>query len=373
MNEEKTWRLLVINPGSTSTKMSVFENEEEVATDSVFHDAPLLLQYENVNDQAGMRKACVLEFLEKNGRRPEDIDIFVGRAGGAYAQRSGVLVIDERLVEDTKNTVGGSDHAAKLGVLVARELSLEYGKPAYTLDPTNIDEMIDIARITGIKGVYRRSQLHAINQRAVAMTHAKKLGRKYKDCRFIVSHIDGGITVSAHADGRVIDTTEGAGAEGPFTPTRLGSIPVLEVVKYLEDGHTTEEIRKMCSRAGGFVSHFGTADSDRVHRMMEEGDEHARLVWQAMLYQIAKSIGAMAAVLYGRVDAILLTGGLLRFDDLVNEIRERCGFIAPIALYPGEMEQEAMCHSVLRVLRGEEEAHIYTGAPIWDGFEWDKE
>ena len=366
-------KLLVINPGSTSTKLSVFEDEKEIASESTFHDAPVLLQYETVNDQVPMRMECVLNFLQKNGFSPADMDIFIGRGGGAYPQRSGVTPIDDRLVEDTRNTVSGSDHASKLGVLLAGQLQKEFGKPAYTLDPTNVDEMEDVARITGIKGVYRVSQLHTLNQRAIAMNHSRKLGKKYKDCRYVVAHIDGGITVAAHADGRIIDTTEGAGADGPFAPTRLGAIPLLELVKWLEKGHDFEEVRRMCSRAGGLVSHFGTSDSDKVHKLVEEGDPHATIVWEAMIYQTAKAIGEMATVLEGRVDGILLTGGLLRFEDIVEGIRRRCGFIAPITLYPGEAEQEALCHAVLRVLRGEEEAHPYTGKPVWDGFSWDRE
>ena len=365
-------KLLIINPRSPSTKVSLFEDGREVATESVFHDAPVLLQFENVNGQVPLRMQVCREFLSKQGVSPEEIDVFVGRGGGAYPQKSGVCVIDERLVEDTRKTVSGSDHASKLGVLCAWEFGTECGKPMYTLDPTNIDELDPEARITGIDGIYRKSQLHALNHRAIAMAHARKTGKPYRDCRFIVAHIDGGVTVAAHAEGRIIDTTEGAGGDGPFAPTRLGSVPVLGVIEYLEKGHTTEEVRKMCSRAGGFVSHFGTSDAEKVHRMAEEGDEHARLVWNAMIYQIAKSIGEMACVLSGNVDAILLTGGLVRFEDIVEGIRSRCGFIAPIELYPGEAEQEALCHAVLRVLRGEEEAYIYTGEPVWNGFPWEK-
>ena len=364
-------KLLIINPGSTSTKVSLFEDGTETATESVFHDAPVLLQYDNVNEQVPMRLSVCLSFLEKNGVAPEDIDVFVGRGGGAYPQQSGVCVIDERLVQDTRDIVGGSDHASKLGVLVAWELGTKYHKPMYTLDPTNIDELIDEARVTGIDGIYRKSQLHALNHRAIAMKHAKNIGKPYQDCRFIVAHIDGGVTVAAHAEGRIIDTTEGAGGDGPFAPTRLGSVPVLSVLEYLEKGHTVEEMRKMCSRSGGFVSHFGTSDARIVRERMLAGDAHASLVWKAMIYQIAKSIGEMAAVLCGRVDAILLTGGLVRYEDIVDGIRERCGFIAPIVLYPGEAEQEALCHAVLRVLNGEESAYIYSGKPVWDGFPWD--
>ena len=222
----------------------------------------------------------------------------------------------------------------------------------------------------GLKGVYRRAQSHVLNQKGIARLHAASLGRKYEECSFIVCHIDGGITVAAHKNGRMIDGTEGAGGDGPFTPTRLGSIPVMETEKYLEY-HSPSDLEAMCSRSGGFVSHFGTSNSDTVHRMKEEGDEHASLVWETMIYQICKSIGAMACVLEGNVDAILLTGGLVRFNDIVEGIQRRCSWIAPVSVYKGEVEQEELGGEVLKVLNGEAVASEYTGKPVFSGFDWD--
>lgn len=363
-------RILVINPGSTSTKVSVFDDEQEVFTESVFHDAPVLLQYQTTDDQLPFRTDVVLGLLEKHGVNIRSIDVFVGRGGCAYSQPSGVMTIDEHLYEDTRLDKGGSDHPAKLGVMMAYRFGMEYGKPMFTLDPTNVDEFEDEARITGLKGVYRRAQSHVLNQKGIARKHAESLGRCYEDCRFIVCHIDGGITVAAHRDGRMIDGTEGAGGDGPFTPTRLGSIPLMETARFLEK-HKPAELEAMCSRSGGFVSHFGTSDADAVHRMVEAGDEHASIVWRTMIYQTAKSIGAMAVVLEGKVDAILLTGGLVRFGDIVSGIERRCGWIAPVSVYPGEVEQEALALGALRVMRGEETAAEYTGRPVFSGFPWD--
>ena len=365
-------KLLVINPGSTSTKVSYFEDEKNIFTESIFHDAPVLLQYPTTNDQMPMRKQVLLDFLRSHDMTPADMDVFVGRGGCAYSQASGVMEIDERLVRDTAADKGGSDHPAKLGVMLAYELGTEYGKPMYTVNPTNVDELCDYARITGIAGLYRRAQTHVLNQKGIAAIHAKAMGKKYEDCNFIVSHIDGGITVTAHQKGKMIDSTEGAGGDGPFTPTRLGSIPVMEVLTYLEAGHTTQEVKTMLSRAGGFVSHFGTSNSDTIHALVEQGDRKAGIIWNTMIYQLCKSIGAMAAVLEGKVDGILLTGGLVRFQDIVEGIRQRCGWIAPISVYPGECEQEAMAESVLEVLRGEKTAHQYTGRPVFQGFGWEE-
>ena len=369
---DNTFRILVINPGSTSTKVSLFENETLRFDHSLFHDAPVLLQYPHVNDQIPFRYRVILDMLAEEKVRPEDIDVFVGRGGSAQTQPGGVTVIDQKLYEDTVAAVGGSEHPAKLGVMLAWEFAQNYRKPAYTLNPTNVDEYGDYARLTGIRGLYRVSHSHVLNQKAVAEAHAEKLGRKYRDCNFIVAHIDGGITVSAHDHGRMVDGNMGADGEGAFTPTRIGSVPVLSLLDYIEE-HGVEAVRLMCSRAGGFVSLFGTSDSDKIHALKEAGDPKATLVWNTMIYQICKMIGEQSCVLKGKVDAILLTGGLMRFDDIRRGIEERCGWIAPIAVYPGEMEQEALAFGVLKVLRGQEKALTYSGKPVWSGFPFFRE
>ena len=364
-------KLLIINPGSTSTKVSLFEDEKNIYTESIFHDAPELLKYPTTNDQMPMRKQVILDFLRSHAMTPADLDVIVGRGGCAYSQGSGVMEIDEQLVRDTAADKGGSDHPAKLGVMLAYELGTEYGKPMYTVNPTNVDELCDYARLTGIAGLYRRAQTHVLNQKGIAAIHAKKLGKRYEDLNLIVCHVDGGITVTAHQKGRMIDSTEGAGGDGPFTPTRLGSIPIMEVLQYLDQGHTTEEMRAMLSRSGGFVSHFGTSDAAKIHALVENGDRKAVTVWNTMIYQLCKSIGAMAAVLEGNVDGILLTGGLMRYADILEGVQQRCGWIAPICVYPGECEQEAMADAVLEVLRSQKQAHHYTGSPVFHGFDWE--
>ena len=365
---EKIFKLLVINPGSTSTKISLFENEEERFEKSQFHDAPVLLQFSHVNGQVPFRYQVILDMLREENVDPAEIDVFVGRGGSACTQPGGVTVIDQKLYDDTEAAVGGSEHAAKLGVMLAWRFAQNYHKPAYTLNPTNVDEYNDYARLTGIRGLYRTPHSHVLNPKAVAEAHAESLGKRYEDCNFIVGHIDGGVTVSAHDHGKMTDGTMGADGEGPFAPTRIGSVPVLELLDYLEN-HPMDDVRRMCSRSGGFVSLFGTSNSDTVHALVEQGDKKAVLVWNTMIYQICKSIGAMSAVLSGKVDAILLTGGLMRFDDITEGVRARCGWIAPIHVYPGEMEQEAMAFPVLKVLRGQAQARIYSGKNVWQGFE----
>ncbi|MBR6185361.1 MAG: butyrate kinase [Clostridia bacterium] len=364
----KDYKLLIINPGSTSTKISLFENENERFQKSMFHDAPVLLQFPHVNGQVPFRYKVILDMLASEGCDPADIDVFVGRGGSACTQPSGVTVIDQKLYDDTEATVGGSEHAAKLGVMLAWKFALAYHRPAYTLNPTNVDEFCDYARLTGIRGLYRVPHSHVLNPKAVAEAHAEALGKKYEDCNFIVAHIDGGVTVGAHCHGRMVDGSLGADGDGPFAPTRIGSVPVLALLDYLET-HSLDEVRLMCSRAGGFVSLFGTSDAKNIHHLVDQGDKKATLVWNTMIYQICKSIGAMSAVLCGKVDAILLTGGLMRYEDIAAGIRQRCGWIAPIQVYPGEMEQEAMAFAVLKVLRGQKEAMTYSGKNVWQGFE----
>ena len=338
MPEKKTYTLLVINPGSTSTKISVYDDEVSRFERSVQHEAQELLQYPHVNDQVPMRCRVIEEMLAGEGMKLSDIDVFIGRGGSAHTQPGGVTVIDERLYNDTVAGVGGSEHAAKLGVMIAWVFMNEYHKPGYTLNPT-----------------------------AVAEHHAGVLGRTYEDCDFVVAHIDGGVTVTAHKHGRIIDGTMGSDGDGPFAPTRIGAIPVLPLLDYIE-AHSLDEVRLACSRSGGFVSFFGTSNSDKVHALVDRGDPKAMLVWNAMIYQICKCIGACSCVLEGKVDAILLTGGLMRFDDITEGIRRRCGWIAPIAVYPGEMEQDAMALPVMKVLRGEATAMTYSGRDVWQGF-----
>ena len=357
----------MINPGSTSTKVSLFENERSVFEKSLFHEASVLLKFPHVNDQVPFRKGVILEMLASEGVDPASIDAFAGRGGSACTQPGGLTAVDQKLYDDTVAAVGGSEHPAKLGVMLAWSFAQEYGRPAFTLNPTNVDEFCDYARLTGIRGIYRVSHSHVLNQKAVAEFHAEKMGRRYCDCNFIVAHIDGGITVSAHERGRMVDGNMGADGEGAFSPTRIGYVPVLQLLDYLET-HSPADVRLRCSRAGGFVDLFGTSNSDTIHALVEKGDRKATLVWNTMVYQVCKMIGEMSAVLCGKVDAILLTGGLVRFADIVEGIKTRCGFIAPVSVYPGEMEQEALALPALKALRGELEPLKYSGKNVWSGF-----
>lgn len=366
-----SYRIFVINPGSTSTKLAYFEDEKKLYEANVFHDAPELARLGSVDNQLGFRKRMILEFLKENDIDLHGADAIVGRGGSTATINSGVYEINDKLLEDTRNKVTGVDHPANLGAPLAAELAAEYGARVFMVDGPKVDEFTDEARVTGMAGLYRGSSLHVLNLKGTARLHCEKHGMKYEEANLIVCHIDGGMSISAHRRGRMIDGTNNALGEGPFTPTRTGALPVQPAVEYFGSGgpEGAPKVGDACTRAGGFVSHFGTSDSDKVHKMVESGDPKAVRVWNAMLYNICKGIGEMAVVLSGKVDAIILGGGLLRFEDVTEYIKEHCGWIAPVFSYPGEVEHEAMASGALRVLRGEEEPQVYTGVPVWNGFD----
>lgn len=369
MSEEQIYKVLVINPGSTSTKVALFENEKCVLSRSVFHDSSELLKYETINDQLSYRMHVMRNFLKDANVDMYHIDAVVGRGGPCYACKSGCYLIDEKLVEDTREVKGHFYHSSMLGVQMAYEFQHRYGGVALMVDPPIVDELCDEARITGVKGVYRRATAHVLNAKETARRYAASRGRKYEEMNLIVAHIDGGISISAHKNGRMIDANDAGGGEGPFTPTRMGSMAVTDILDYLFD-KDKEEVRNLCSQAGGLSSWFDTSDSSSIYYdRVRKGDKMAERVWNAMLYQCAKWICMMAAPLDGKVDAILLTGGLLRIPGVVDYVKQKCEWIAPITAYPGEFEHESMVQSALRVLKGEERPMIYTGKPVWDGFD----
>ncbi|MBO7676596.1 MAG: butyrate kinase [Erysipelotrichaceae bacterium] len=362
-------KLLIINPGSTSTKVSIYEDENRLCEESIFHDAPELLKYKHVNDQIPFRMKVITDFLKLNHLDVSDIDVFVGRGGSAMPCKAGVMEINELLYEDTKLARGGSEHPAKLGVMLAYELAKKNDKRAFTLNPTNVDELIDEARLTGIKGVYRNAQSHVLNQKAVARRFCKEHGLEYDKCNLIVAHIDGGITVNAHHNGKMIDGNVGSGGDGAFTPTRIGSVPVLKLLDYI-DVNGAKVVRDMCSRAGGFVSYFGTSNFEKVYQLVQNDDPKAVLVYKTMIYQIAKQIGSMAVALKGKVNGIVLTGGLMRYEDIHKRISDYCSWISDIHVYPGELEQEELAMETLKALKKKDLINVYDGIPPFKGFDF---
>lgn len=358
------FRILSINPGSTSTKVGVFENERELFTANVAHDADVLAQFPTISAQLFYRKETILKTLSMANIDLATMDAFVGRGGGLMSVEGGVYTINEILLDHATRGANGVQHPAQLGPQLAYGFSKEYGKPCFVVNPPDTDELSLCARITGVKGIYRKVHLHALNLKETAIRHSATLHKQYEDCNFVVCHIGGGISISAHEKGRMIDGNDIVGGEGPMAPTRCGALPVAGLIEYCQD-HEKNNVRDLCTRTGGLISHLGTSDAREVYARIASGDVYAGIIWDTMIYQIVKYIGAMAAALKGQVDGILLCGGLVHNQELVDAIKKACSWISPVTAYPGEFELEAMAAGAYRVLSGCEQPKEYTGRNIW--------
>lgn len=352
--------LLVINPGSTSTKIAVFQDEEALLEQTLRHSAEDLKQFDSVIDQRLFRKGIILECLSEQGFPLEKFSAVVGRGGSLKPIVGGTYVVNELMVSDLTSGVQGQ-HASSLGGIIAKEIASQTGVPAYIVDPITVDEMAPEARISGLPEIERRSVWHALNQKAVARQAAKELGKNYLEANFVVVHLGGGISVAAHLRGRAVDTNNALNGDGPFSPERAGGLPVGDLVKLCFSGKFTEaEINKKIVGQGGLVAYLGTNDGQAIQKRILAGDEEAKLVYKAMACQIAKEIGVAATVLKGDVAAIVLSGGLAHDRTfLIPWIEERVSFIAPVKVYPGEFEMLALAQGGLRALTGVEAAREY--------------
>lgn len=359
--QEKEFRILVINPGSTSTKIGVFDNERSVFEKTIRHDADVIQSYKSIIDQYEFRKQTILETLDQEGINISKLSAVCGRGGLLRPIEGGTYRVNEQMLEDLRKGYAGQ-HASNLGGILAHEIASSLNIPAFIVDPVVVDELDPIARISGFALIERRSIFHALNQKAVARRVAKQLGKKYEELNLIVAHMGGGITVGAHKQGRVVDVNNGLDGEGPFSPERAGTVPAGDLVSLCFSGeYYREEIMKMLVGQGGLVGYLGTNDAVKVEKMIEAGNEKAKLVYSAMAYQVAKEIGAASAVLAGKVDAIILTGGLAYGKAFAKEIADRVNWIADVIVQPGENELQALAEGALRVLRGEEKEKVYPG------------
>lgn len=365
----KGLKIFTVNPGSTSTKIALFQGGEKVFSANVSHTAAALEQFASLQEQVPYRRQTIEQVITENHVDLSNLDGVVGRGGGLIAMEGGTYEVDELLLHDSINCANGVPHPAGMGASLAKLFAEAYGGRTFVVNPPDVDELQDVARVTGIKGVYRNVHLHALNLKETAIRHARSQGKTYEEMNLIVCHIGGGVSVSAHKGGKMVDGYDIVGGEGPMAPTRCGAVPVTELMDYIKD-RDSNTVRLLCSKSGGFVSHLGISDAIEVNRRIEAGDRHAELVWNGMIYQICKGIGAMSAVLCGRVDGILLGGGMVHSQDLVDKITEACGSIAAVYPYPGEFEMEAMEAGAARVLRGEEQPKKYTGKPVFQGFDF---
>lgn len=363
------YKVFTVNPGSTSTKIALFQGEEKIFSANVSHDAEVLSKYATLPEQLEYRKETIDHILKENNVDLSGLDACVGRGGGLLPMEGGVYEADELVLDHSLHAANGVIHPACLGPSIAKEYADRYGAKTYVVNPPDVDEMQDVARLTGIKGVYRMIHLHALNLKETAIRHAHNMGKRYRDCNFIVCHIGGGISISAHRKGKMVDGYDIVGGEGPMAPTRCGGVGVADLLKYAAD-KDIKDLKQLCTKTGGFVSHLGISDAIELTERAANGDKYAEMVWNSMIYQIEKGIGAMAAVLHGEVDGILLGGGMVYSEDLVNQIKEACSFIAHVSAYPGEFEMEAMAAGAARVLSGEEEIKKYSGKCIFTGFDF---
>jgi butyrate kinase len=351
--------ILVINPGSTSTKVSLFEGEQEIFTETIEHRLEDLARFNRASDQDLYRMELIIDSLQRKKIEAGKIKAIVGRGGLLKPIEGGTYRVNQQMVADLRRGVQG-DHPSNCGGLIAYAISKNINCDAFIVDPVVVDELEDLARLSGMPLIPRRSIFHALNQKSVARQAAEKLGKKYSDINVIVAHLGGGITVGAHRLGRVIDVNNGLDGDGPYSPERSGDVPVGDLVKVCFSGeYTFADMKKLIKGHGGVVAYLGTNDMKLVEKEVMEGNENYRLIYEGIAYQIAKAIGSCATVLNGKVDAVCISGGLAYSEILVNWVRERVDWIAPVMLFPGEEEMKALALGALRVLRGKEEAREY--------------
>ncbi|MCD6550779.1 butyrate kinase [Thermotoga sp.] len=355
------FRILAINPGSTSTKVAIFEDDRMIKMQKIPHRANELKKFRRVVDQLDFREHFVRSFIEDSGYKARDFSAFVGRGGLVDPIPGGVYLVDDLMIETLRSAKNG-EHASNLGALIAHNLASEAGAPAYIVDPVVVDEMEEIARISGHPDYQRKSIFHALNQKAVAREVARSFAKRYKEMNMVIAHMGGGISIAAHRKGRIVDVNNALDGDGPFTPERSGTLPLTQLIDLCFSGkYSFEEMKGQIAGNGGLVAYLGTNDATEVISRIKQRDAYAELVYRAMAYQISKWIGKMAAVLEGKVDVIVLTGGLAYDKEfLVPWIQERVSFIAPVVVLPGSNEEKTLALAALRVLKSEEKARNYT-------------
>lgn len=364
----QVYKIFTINPGSTSTKIALFENREKLFAVNVAHDARDLKKFKDIPAQLPYRKEMILSELAEHQVSLEGTDAVVGRCGGMGPLTGGTYVVNDLLLE---HSMAGrmTKHPANLGARLAHDFAAVHGGETFIVNPPDTDELQEIARVSGFVNAPRVSKGHPLNQKEVGIRYAASIGKRYEDLNLVIAHIGGGISVTAHQNGRMIDSSNCIDGDGAMAPTRSGAIAAVTLIRMCFSGDYTEkQMYDRITKAGGLVDHLGTADAVEIKARIQNGDTYAKLVYDAMIYQICKDIGAYATVLSGAVNAILLTGGLSNDADLVDRITASVSYIAPVKAYAGEFEMEAMAAGALRVLTGDERPMIYTGAPVWLGF-----
>ena len=353
-------QILAINPGSTSTKIAVYEDEKPILLRTIRHSAEELKKFEDVIYEFPFRKQLVIDELKRQDI-PLQFDAVIGRGGLVKPIAGGTYEINQTMLDDTHSGIAMHNHACNLGCLIAYDIAKEIpGCRSFIADPGVVDELNDYARISGSPLMNRICIWHALNQRAIAKRFAREIGRHYNDMNLIICHLGGGISGAAHDHGRAVDTNNALDGEGPVSPERAGSLPAADLIRLCFSGKYTEaQLLKRIAGQAGITAHLGSNDMRVIEKRIADGDEHAKLIVDAMIYHVAKNIVAEGAVLCGNIDAILLTGGLARSEYIITSLRRRIDFLAPVYCYPGEDEMEALAMNALDVLRGRQEAKVY--------------
>lgn len=365
------YKIFTLSPGSTSTKLAVFDGEERLFKANVQHDPEKLKEFKRVSDQLPYRVETIMAELDKNNIKLEDMDAFAAYSGGLVSTSTGIFPVNDKIIEDCSSG-RLMEHPAILGSQIINAFSKKVNKPAFLVNPPDCDEFDDVARISGLKGVYRESHIHVLNQKEVAIRAAKQLGKKYEDCNLIVCHVGGGLSISAQKHGKIVDANDVLNGDGPMAPNRSGYVPVLPVIKMCYSGkYTQEEMKNKISKTGGLVSLLGTDNMLEIKERIKNGDQWADLVYRAFAYNLGKYIGSYACVMEGKVDAIVMTGGVSNDEDFIANVKKYAGWIAPFIVYGGDFEMEALASGAIRALKGEEPLKEYTGVPVWSGFDFE--
>ena len=351
-------RILVINPGGTSTKVSVFEDSQEIFKKNIPHTQEDIKAFKTVFDQFEYRKQLILDAIRENGLPVTSLDCVVGRGGLMKPISGGTYLVNDQMITDLKNAISG-EHPSNLGAAIARNIGDEAGIPAFVVDPVSVDEFADISRITGLSDIEKASWMHALNHKAVSRKCAEDMGGKYEDYNFIVAHLGSGISIAAHQKGKMIDGSGGR-SDGPFSPERSGGLPTYSLIQLCYSGkYSYEEMVNKVSNIGGMYDYLGTKDLIEIEARCEKGDETAQLILGAFIYKVAKEIAMYGASLFGNVDKIILTGGIAHSKIITEAIIQRVAYLAPVEIVPGEMEMKALALGAYRVLSKIEEAKIY--------------
>jgi butyrate kinase len=351
--------ILALNPGSTTTKLGLFEGKNELFSETISHETEELKDFVEVTDQMELRLDYILKFLDKRDIDLNTLDAVVGRGGLLKPIPGGTYSVSKKMIEDLRAGIQG-EHASNLGGILAQAIGDKVDCPAYIVDPVVVDELQPIARLSGLPELDRVSIFHALNQKAVARKYAMDINKEYEGLTLIVAHLGGGISVGVHYEGEVIDVNNALSGEGPFSPNRAGGLPTFDLFQMcFSDEYSCQEIKKKLVGNGGVVAYLDTNDMIEVEKKVEAGNEKAKLVFDAMAYQVAKEIGSLAPVVEGNLDAILLTGGIAYSDYFTEKVKEMVEFMAPVKLYPGEEEMKALAAGAYRVLTDKEEVKSY--------------